>query len=187
MNIMTLKVTIKDVTCPKITRTIQLPATCNLLQLHRTLQDAVGWDDAHLYEFRDSHGRKIKALKNKLVVDLIGDFKSKLYYEYDMGDSWEHEIVMKSLLAETENKTYPIIIDWSGACPPEDCGGSFGFAEIKAALQEKKLTGKALDEEYELLEDYDPVTSFDPTTIVIFRDLWIDGKYKKNCPRYVRL
>jgi hypothetical protein len=181
VEIVTLKVTLKDVKAPKVTRTIQVPATCTLHQLHRAVQDAMGWEDAHLFQFRDAKGAQIRSLKKKLVVD-----HAPLTYEYDMGDSWEHSIaVVRGRRASSSSPNhYPALVAWTGACPPEDCGGSWGFAELKAALLDSVVP---LAEEHEEYRDYDPATSFDPAK-VFFRDVWIDeGRtYKRNCPRYVK-
>ena len=36
---------------PKISRTLELPITLNLAQLHEVLQAAFGWTDSHLHQF----------------------------------------------------------------------------------------------------------------------------------------
>jgi hypothetical protein len=54
-----------------------------------------------------------------------------------------------------DGAVYPACVAGEGACPPEDCGGSPGFAEFKAVL-----AGPPSAERDELLEwaggDYDP-------------------------------
>ncbi|YAF98295.1 MAG: plasmid pRiA4b ORF-3 family protein [Nodularia sp. CChRGM 3473] len=49
---------------------------------------------------------------------------------YDFGDSWEHEILVEKGLPSTLDINYPICITGKRACPPEDCGGSWGYAEL---------------------------------------------------------
>jgi len=60
-------------------------------------------------------------------------FKAKgdrAVYVYDYGDFWEHEVVMKR--AVTSKKSFERrLIAGALACPPEDCGGSPGYARMR--------------------------------------------------------
>ena len=78
-----------------------------------------------------------------------------IYYLYDLGDGWQHRIVLEEIVPEEEDVT---LIDGAGGCPPEDsCGlenkGCGGYAEllemvrrgpnkaeVKAALKEVSRT-----------------------------------------------
>ena len=55
-------------------------------------------------------------------------------YEYDFGDGWEHELVVEASAVADAATVYPACIAGEGACPPEDCGGPGGFAELKGLL-----------------------------------------------------
>ena len=55
-------------------------------------------------------------------------------YEYDFGDGWEHEVAVEAGAAADAATVYPECIAGEGACPPEDCGGPGGFAELKELL-----------------------------------------------------
>ena len=76
-------------------------------------------------------------------------------YEYDFGDGWEHTLVVEARETAQDGEVYPACVAGEGACPPEDCGGSPGFAEFKAAL-----AGPPGTERDALLQwaggDYDP-------------------------------
>jgi hypothetical protein len=80
----------------------------------------------------------------------------KLLYEYDFGDSWEHEIVVEKMLPFDPRAKYPACLDGARACPPEDCGSFPGYMGILEALKAPKKT----EEQKELLEwleeGYDP-------------------------------
>jgi hypothetical protein len=53
--------------------------------------------------------------------------KPRFVYEYDLGDSWEHEIVLEKTLEPEPKTKYPWCVDGARACPPEDCGGVWGY------------------------------------------------------------
>ncbi len=60
--------------------------------------------------------------------------RDKIIYEYDFGDSWEHELLLEKVLAPDPAVRYPICVTGKRACPPEDCGGIWGYAELLEAL-----------------------------------------------------
>jgi hypothetical protein len=53
-----------------------------------------------------------------------------------MGDSWDHEVLVEKVLPREVNQHYPICLTGKRACPPEDCGGVWGYAEFVAAIQD---------------------------------------------------
>jgi hypothetical protein len=61
--------------------------------------------------------------------------KLRLRYEYDVGDGWEYALVMEKLLEPEEDAQYPRCIAGKMACPPEDCGGMWGYVEFLEAIQ----------------------------------------------------
>lgn len=75
---------------------------------------------------------------NEVSVKLnkvISGEKFKFLYTYDMGDSWEHEILVEKILLREAEQLYPICLTGKLACPPEDCGGVWGYAELVEAIQ----------------------------------------------------
>ena len=54
----------------------------------------------------------------------------RFVYEYDFGDSWQHEIVLEKILEPEPNVAYPRCIEGARACPPEDVGGIWGYADF---------------------------------------------------------
>jgi hypothetical protein len=46
-----------------------------------------------------------------------------------MGDFWQHDIRLERILPLEPRKLYPVCTDGAGDCPPEDCGGSWGYKE----------------------------------------------------------
>jgi hypothetical protein len=62
--------------------------------------------------------------------------KDKCLYEYDFGDSWEHEVLVEKILPREQGKRYPVCLTGKRACPPEDCGGIWGYAEFLEAIND---------------------------------------------------
>ncbi|MDZ7725918.1 MAG: plasmid pRiA4b ORF-3 family protein [candidate division KSB1 bacterium] len=62
--------------------------------------------------------------------------KEKIIYEYDFGDGWEHDIVLEKILAFDEDTQYPVCLDGEMNCPPEDCGGAFGYSDMLDILKD---------------------------------------------------
>jgi len=163
-----LKVTLLG-TMPPIWRRLLVPADLTLAQLHDVLQAAMGWLDCHMHEFcvgRRHFGKPnpedrlmgMPPVENERTVRLssvLGRVGAKAIYTYDMGDSWEHGIVLEKRLPADPHTTYPACTSGQLACPPEDCGGIGGFYDLLDAL------GDPTHEQHEELQDwvgdeYDP-------------------------------
>jgi hypothetical protein len=86
--------------------------------------------------------RKVK------LCELAPKVKSKFIYEYDFGDGWEHIIETKKIGPPEEQIKYPICLKGKFACPPEDCGGIWGYYEMLEILGDPK------HERYEELLDW---------------------------------
>jgi len=145
-----LKITLLG-TKPPIWRRVQVPSDTNLAQLHRIIQIVMGWEDAHLHHFKvgksyygvsypdDFDGvNRTKDEKNVTLGELASRPKAKFLYEYDFGDSWEHEILLEKILSLESGVQYPVCITGKRACPPEDCGGVWGYANLLEVLQDPK-------------------------------------------------
>jgi hypothetical protein len=79
----------------------------------------------------------------------------KITYDYDFGDDWEHQILVEKFLPRDEQITYPICIAGKLNCPPEDCGGIYGFYALLEIVSDKEHPEHEEMSEY-LEEDYDP-------------------------------
>lgn len=129
-------------TQPPIWRRLRVPARTSLARLHKALQLAMGWGDYHLYLFHV--GGKDYGVPDpdwddvldsrKMTLDKVFDGGRKSFiYEYDMGDSWEHEI----RLLRTVDEDGPFeCVAGARACPPEDCGGTPGYYELLRKLSD---------------------------------------------------
>jgi hypothetical protein len=65
------------------------------------------------------------------IAPAAGD---RLVYEYDFGDGWEHDLLVEKVLEPEPGATYPVCLKGRRACPPEDVGGIWGYAEFLQIL-----------------------------------------------------
>ena len=73
------------------------------------------------------------------MTELLTDIREGLVYEYDFGDSWEHIVTVEKILpVEASTSATAVCLAGSRACPPEDCGGIWGYEELLKALKNKK-------------------------------------------------
>ena len=160
-----LKIALDDVT-PTVLRRIEVPFNIRLDRLHLAIQAAMGWTNTHLYEIRardvgwgipdhDWGDGPLDARKARLAAVLEDVGAKTLRYLYDFGDRWEHTIKVERLIDPEPGALYPRLIEASGRCPPEDIGGSWGYAEYLEAIGNPKHERHAEFKEW-LAEDFDP-------------------------------
>jgi hypothetical protein len=113
---------------PPIWREIEVPTSMTLKQLHAVVQAAMGWEDAHLWEFAVGRERIGSSRAAKLTLQaLLRPRTTKLSYIYDFGDCWEHLLTLTKPRAADPGSAYPRYLAGEQAAPPEDCGGIAGF------------------------------------------------------------
>ncbi len=127
-----LKVTLRD-SEPPIWRRFEVSHDLTLNKLHNILQVVMGWENAHLYDFYKGRERLSKSLR---LSQAASGARSKFIYLYDMGDGWDHEIVVEKILKDRERISHPVCLEGRRACPPEDCGGIYGYAEMLDAVRD---------------------------------------------------
>ena len=156
-------------TDPVVWRRVQVPGSFSLAKLHDALQLSMGWTDAHMHQFiigKDFYGQpseeddwggtKVFDERKIKLCDLKAKIRKNFIYEYDFGDSWQHEIKVEKIIAAKETiLKHPILLAGERACPPEDVGGIPGYEEFLAALKNPEDEANAeLIEWYG--EEYDP-------------------------------
>lgn len=145
------KIKLKGITKPPVWREVSVPENFTFLQFHEVIQTVFGWYDAHLFEFKDKEhqsnfhivippeddfdfeAKTYDASKTKLSEIFSANAK-RLLYVYDFGDYWVHEITLESVSDINLGKAY--CISGKGACPPEDCGGTYDYEHLKQVFQE---------------------------------------------------
>lgn len=137
VNTARLRVVLRDVE-PTVARVIDVPASSSLPELHELLQAALGWTNSHLHQFvtpQATYGMVIpgEEMWPEDQRDETGwrlaDLGTRFEYLYDFGDGWTHDIEVLG-----RGGPRPGCVDGHGACPPEDCGGPGGYAELLDVL-----------------------------------------------------
>lgn len=162
-----IKVTLKY-SKPPIWRRLEVPGQTRLDKLHLILQAAMGWWNAHLHQFivgqtyygephpdYDMWGPEMLDESKYRLNQIAPREKSKFVYEYDFGDSWEHTILVEKILPPEKGVSYPRCIKGKRACPPEDVGGVWGYAEFVEAITDPNHPDHADMLEW-VGDDFDP-------------------------------
>ncbi len=134
-----LKVTLNGAR-PPIWRRLLVPSFYSLKDLHDVLQVAMGWMESHLHQFvarGTLYGQPdaefgIGRINEKHVRldEVLRTEKDAMTYEYDFGDGWEHKVILEKVIGNAEEEAAPSCIAGARACPPEDCGGVWGYANL---------------------------------------------------------
>lgn len=155
----TLRVTLNRIR-PEIWRELEVPSSLRLTSLAGMIITAMGWNEHHLHHFvtkdreiyvtsfdeeglQDGEKDGIKSC----IGDLLKRKGSSVLFEYDFGDDWEHKVALVSQEEYADNEKKEVkLLDGKRSCPPEDCGGIYGYQELCEAMkhpnssQAKELT-----------------------------------------------
>lgn len=157
---------------PRIWRRFLLHSEATFVHFHSAIQQALGWQNCHLYEFLDGNveendARPLYAMKLPRIarsehaephddepdvpfaddIELGHYFSAKIkrcFYVYDFGDNWQHLVEVKDVVEMPEKFTCRLL-DGARACPPEDCGGSMAYEACCEAASMNSEEVKKLD------------------------------------------
>jgi Plasmid pRiA4b ORF-3-like protein len=154
-----LRIELQDIE-PLIWRRVAVRTSMNLKAVHSVIQAAMGWLDNHLWAFTanerkygipipndpDWNGRINNAASTKLSALLIAGV-TEISYIYDIGDNWQHRIIVEKLRPAESRALYPQFLGGERRCPPEDCGGFPGYYDFldNIASKQSKKRKAALD------------------------------------------
>jgi hypothetical protein len=114
-----LKIVLRDIS-PLIWRRVLVTSDTTIATLHAIVQTVMGWEDAHLPQFR-IHGKAYGVYRgggctfadNPQQVRL-SNFRlrrgERFLYEYDFGDFWQHDIRLEHVLPLDAHRHYPVCI-----------------------------------------------------------------------------
>ncbi len=153
-HVMQFKVTLKEIT-PPIWRRIQVPYTYSFWDLHVAIQDAMGWLDSHLHQFIIPDPLTLDPVTIGIPYDdgpvddgifvpgwelpiaaLFTLLNRKAIYEYDFGDDWQHSLLLEKIFPLVKGMELPACVGGRRACPPEDCGGVWGYHNLLEILSD---------------------------------------------------
>jgi hypothetical protein len=160
---------------PPIWRRVLVPIDILLGDLHNVIQVAMGWENSHLHEFvigKKRYGTPLdeEYLDDDCVEELgvylngVAKPRAKFVYVYDFGDDWEHQIKIEREVGVEGEKRVVRCLAGERACPPEDSGGVWGYADMLSIVgtpghSERaefiEWLGEGFDPEYFDLEDVD--------------------------------
>lgn len=142
-------------TDPPVWRRIQVPGDYTFWDLHVAIQDAMGWLDYHLHEFRvwnrvrrnmehlgipsdDDFGQPHRAGWDVPILPVVQDSELPMLYTYDFGDNWRHVVMFETYGMVEAATRCPRCVAGARKCPPEDCGGVGGFENFLEAIRNKR-------------------------------------------------
>lgn len=149
-----LRIELREIT-PLIWRRVVVSNQWTFSALHDYLQWVMGWQNSHAHEFQV--GQKLIA-PDWWIAEIRGDRTDVSYhderrlsiaavvreigvggqfdYRYDMGDGWEHRIVVETPPPKWLELNLPMPACTAGehACPPEDVGGPPGYKHFLECL-----------------------------------------------------
>jgi hypothetical protein len=134
-----VKLTLRGIR-PPIWRRIEVASDTTLGDLAPVLEAAMGWLGGHLHMFEidgvtygtpdpdwDSDDLDENDYRLGDVLPTVG---AKMTWDYDFGDGWQHNVLVEAIEPVAADVLYPRCLAGKRACPPEDCGGPPGYADI---------------------------------------------------------
>lgn len=135
---------------PPIWRRLIVPLDTTLAELHHILQAAMGWTNSHLHEFdigglrygdvdllneeRFEDDAKAFDAKQVRLRDLAHKPGTAFRYIYDFGDNWRHTVTLEKHIEVKPKPRSASCIGGARCCPPEDVGGTGGYADFLRIL-----------------------------------------------------
>jgi hypothetical protein len=141
---------------PTIWRSILIPTSSTLFDLHQAIQSAMHWKNKHHYMFEyDGAQYDGEAGQSILLTELKLSPQNRLTYLYDLDNHWEHHLLIEEILPAKANQTYPLCIAGARAAPPEGIDGVCGYESMLETLDD--ADGEAYEDLLEQIgEDFDP-------------------------------
>lgn len=149
---------------PPVWRRLLVLGDMNLGLLHAVIQVAMGWTNSHLHDFTvgnarytdpamdEDMGPNVPAPRDEhttAIMDIATRTKAEFTYEYDFGDSWGHVVTVEAIRSvDAPASFFAECLEGCRACPPEDCGGVGGYADLLEVIKDPQ------HEEYESMMEW---------------------------------
>jgi Plasmid pRiA4b ORF-3-like protein len=147
-----IKITLEHVK-PPVWRRIEVPGDITLARLHAVIQRVMGWDDYHMWSFQVGKteyqtgsgetfdfagGPRPRSPAGTTLAQATEGRLISFRYWYDFGDDWFHAIKVERVANPEPGAVYPRCLEGARACPPEDCGGPWGYQNFLEAVMNSK-------------------------------------------------
>ena len=165
-NYLDVAVTLDGVT-PPVWRRFLLRERATFLDRPHAIQAACGWENVHLFAFRDADGQVVAGMPDDFGFGEpdpdaakvgAGEYLKRHWqvrYEYDFGDSWEHVVELKQVVSDQERFSRRLL-DGARSFPLEDCGGLPGYEDLVAVARGGEAAYHDTDELRQWCEGWDP-------------------------------
>lgn len=161
-----VKVTLRGAS-PPIWRQLEVPSGATLQDLHEYIQRAFDWEGYHMWVFETPLGEYgipdpqlgHRDATSTTVGKVAPRAGSRIRYTYDFGDDWEHDVLVEGVHDAEPGAAYPRCLTGRRACPPEDCGGIWGYERLVEIMADPS------HEEHESMLDWlglESATEFHP-------------------------
>ncbi|APP85482.1 plasmid pRiA4b ORF-3 family protein [Xanthomonas hortorum pv. vitians] len=126
---------------PLVWRRLLVAGSLRLATLHRVLQPALGWNNAHPYEFDLGGGRygesgldvpdrpRLKHAARVTLESAVGELEWFDYF-YGSGAGWQHRLQVEAILPPDAGLRGARCVDGANACPPENSEGIEHYLEF---------------------------------------------------------
>lgn len=137
---------------PPLWRSLELASDLFLDQVHDIIQMAFGWTDSHLHRFSSgpdlfgpdterylcpfdvAEGDTGVAEGQVRLDEVLAEPGDQLFYTYDYGDDWRHELILEGVLARAPGSGWAVCTGGDRPGPAEDCGGAHIYQLAEDAL-----------------------------------------------------
>ena len=164
-----IRISLKNVK-PIVWRKLEVPSNITLSYLAEVLIYVMGWEGYHLHQFRKNGvyykevtdedtfwlgGERLNDEAEYTLAQVLAQKGDKMVLEYDFGDGWEHQVSLSKIEPYTdEEPPFPHLISGKNACPPEDCGGPWGYAALCQYYYTRKKDPNFPKEHYTLVDKH---------------------------------
>jgi len=145
-----LHIALLDIT-PMFWRRLWMAGNLKLSKLDRVIQEAFGWTNSHLVEFRIAGERfgmtdiesvdgdeNLNDDRKFTLARVLKESVTEFEYEYDFGDGWRHQVRVEGIMAATPYNDWSHCLTGENACPPEDIGGTGGFEDFVRSMADSE-------------------------------------------------
>ena len=137
---------------------VQMPESASLHEIHRVIQEVMGWYDYHMHEFSIVGTRICFYPKDEdyeeMMMENAAYFENdvalsslegkKIRYVYDFGDFWQMDITFEKTVEDSRDR--PVLLAMKGEPPQEDIGGIWAYCEENDGLKSEKLSKEEVEE-----------------------------------------